>query len=167
MNRKNVFNNDNKRKGKVKKSVYWNNNFSYLWCICLPSMHSCDGGLLSATFYLNTRRHIFRLILFFSFSARMSSRENSTPEKNSLPWSSRGIKFDRKKNATWPHLLFLSFFFSFLFFLSFLKISYWFILEQPRSVREEEPLLSNAGNDSVAENGEMCSPSIWWKLRKS
>lgn len=40
-----------------------------------------------------------------------------------------------------------------------LGISYWFILEQPRSVREEEPLLSNAGNDSVAENEPGDHPS--------
>ncbi|CAH3033084.1 unnamed protein product [Porites evermanni] len=40
-----------------------------------------------------------------------------------------------------------------------LGISYWFILEQPRSVREEEPLLSNAGNDSVAETEPGDHPS--------
>ncbi|XP_073253532.1 battenin-like [Porites lutea] len=33
-----------------------------------------------------------------------------------------------------------------------LGISYWFILEQPRSVREEEPLLSNAGNDKPGDH---------------
>lgn len=48
-----------------------------------------------------------------------------------------------------------------------LGISYCFILEQPGIEREEEPLLSNAGNDSVAENepGDHPSNSLSFKTK--